>query len=67
MSRVYKNILKLRPGAYGPERRMNLAKEVLKDSTPLPKPLEYKDIDEEFKDGWMKTLLFHLRAVNCRQ
>ena len=49
MSRVYKNILKLRPGAYGPERRMNLAKEVLKDSTPLPKPLEYKDIDEEFK------------------
>ena len=28
---------------------MNLAKEVLKDSTPLPKPLEYKDIDEEFK------------------
>ena len=49
MSRAYKNILKLRKTAYGLERRRNLAKEVVKDSTPLPLPVEYKDIDEEFK------------------
>lgn len=49
MSKEYKNVLKLRDGAIGPERRANLAKETLKDSTPLPKAVEYKDIDEEFK------------------
>ena len=49
MSREYKNILRLRKKAYGPERRMNLAKEIVKDSTPLPQPVEYEDIDEEFK------------------
>ena len=49
MSRRYKNILKLKNKAYGPERRANLAKEIVKDSTPLPLPVEYKDIDEEFK------------------
>ena len=49
MSRAYKNILKLRNRAYGQERRENLTKEVLKDSTPLPNPVDYKDIDEEFK------------------
>lgn len=49
MSREYKNVLKLKNRVHGPERRENLTKEVLKDSTPLPLPLEYKDIDEEFK------------------
>ena len=49
MSRAYKNILKLRGRAFGVERRNNLAKEVVKDSTPLPLPVEYKDIDDEFK------------------
>ena len=49
MSRKYKNILRLRNRTSGQERRMNLAKEVLQDSSPLPKPLEYKDIDEEFR------------------
>ena len=49
MSREYKNLLRLRHRPYGPERRANLAKEVVKDSTPLPLPVEYKDIDEEFK------------------
>lgn len=49
MSRIYKNVLKLRDRAYGTERRANLSKEILKDSTPLPQPLEYKDIDEAFK------------------
>lgn len=56
MSRAYKNILKLRNTAYGPERRANLAKETLKDSTPLPMPVEYKDIDEEFKK-WVEEEL----------
>ena len=49
MSRNYKNDLRLREKAKGSERRRNLAKEILKDSTPLPLPLEYKDIDEAFK------------------
>lgn len=49
MSRAYKNILKLRGNAYGEERRKNIAKEIMKDSTPLPQTLLYKDIDEEFK------------------
>ncbi len=49
MSRAYKNILKLNGRAFGVERRNNLAKEVVKDSTPLPLPVEYKDIDDEFK------------------
>jgi len=49
MSREYKNVLDLRNEAYGPERRRNIAKEMLKDSTPFPNPLEYKDIDEEFR------------------
>ena len=49
MSRAYKNVLKLRNRPYGVERRQNLMKEVLKDSTPLPLPLEYDDIDQEFK------------------
>lgn len=49
MSRNYKNILKLRKNSYGSERRKNLAKEIVKDSSPLPLPLEYEDIDKEFK------------------
>ena len=49
MSRVYKNRLNLNNKAYGTERRRNLSKEIMKDSTPLPKTLLYKDIDEEFK------------------
>lgn len=48
MSREYKNILNLRAKTFGNERRKNLVKEVLQDSTPLPQPLEYEDIDNEF-------------------
>lgn len=36
------------------ETRMNYYKEVMRDSTPLPKTLEYKDIDEAFK-SWVET------------
>lgn len=56
MSRAYKNVLKLKNKAYGTERRQNLMKEVLKDSTPLPLPLEYDDIDQEFKK-WVEDEL----------
>lgn len=53
MSRNYKNIIKLKRNVEGKERRENLAKEVLKDNTPLPKPLEYEDIDKEF-ERWVR-------------
>lgn len=49
MSRNYKNILRLRDRSYGKQRRENLVKETLQDNTPLPKPVEYSDIDEEFR------------------
>ena len=48
MSKAYKNRLRLKGSAYGNERRKNIAKEIVKDSTPLPKTLLYKDIDEAF-------------------
>lgn len=47
MSRNYKNILRLRNRAFGNERRENMYKEVLEDSTPIPKPVTYEDIDKE--------------------
>lgn len=53
MSRNYKNIIKLKRSVEGKERRENLVKEVLKDNTPLPKPLEYEDIDKEF-ERWVR-------------
>lgn len=53
MSRKYKNIVKLNSKSYGTERRKNLSKEIVKDSTALPKPLEYEDIDKEF-NKWVK-------------
>ena len=54
MSRAYKNTLNLRGKAYGQERRKDLAKEILKDSTPLPKTLLYKDIDKAFNE-WVEN------------
>lgn len=52
----YKNILKFKRTPDPIERRKNLTKEVLKDSTPLPQPLEYSDIDAGFKD-WVENEL----------
>lgn len=49
MSRDFKNKLRLFDRSYGKTRRENLAKEVLQDNTPLPKPVEYSDIDKEFE------------------
>lgn len=56
MSREYKNKLQLSSEAYGTERRRNLAKEALKDGSPFPATLEYKDIDAEFKK-WVEDEL----------
>lgn len=56
MSRVYKNILRTRGISVGNERRAEIAKGILKDSTPLPKTLLYSDIDEAFK-YWVETKL----------
>lgn len=43
------NILKLTKNTYGDARRRNYAKEILYNGTPFPKPVEYSDIDNEFK------------------
>ena len=62
MSREYKNKLQLSAEAYGTERRRNLAKEALKDGSPFPATLEYKDIDADeqfakyFADGEIKQV-----------
>lgn len=42
--------------SFGLERRRNLTKEILKNGTPLPKPLQYKDIDDAFKNFVEQTL-----------
>lgn len=57
MSRVYKNILKLNNKSSGLKRRANLNKEIVKNSTPIPLPLEYEDIDKEFKK-WVDEELY---------
>ena len=56
MSKEYKNKLQLSAKAYGTERRRNIAKEALKDGSPFPATLEYKDIDAEFK-RWVEDEL----------
>lgn len=56
MSRAYKNRLLLRRPSVGHDRRREIAKGTLKDSTPLPKTLLYKDIDECFSE-WVKEEL----------
>lgn len=45
----FKNKLVLRDKSYGLERRQNLTKEELSNSSPLPSPVTYEDIDKEFK------------------
>lgn len=49
MSRCYKNNIKLKGSSVGRERRRNITKEPLSNSTPMPPPLRYEDIDREFK------------------
>jgi len=52
--RKYKNILKIHRVPDPIEERENLFKEVLKDSTPLPQPVEFEDIDIAFKE-WVEN------------
>lgn len=56
MSRNFKNIMRLYEGAAGKERRRNLMKEILKDSTPIPEPVVYEDIDRAFRE-WVEESL----------
>ena len=46
-SRDFKNILRLTEKSYGKERRKNLTKEELENSSPFPNPVVYEDIDAE--------------------
>lgn len=55
-NRKYKNVLKLREVQETPKVRYDLMIEPLEGRTPLPLPLEYKDIDIAFKD-WVDTTL----------
>lgn len=57
MSKSYKNILKLRKKSYGDNRRMEISKTIANNSTPIPLPLEYEDIDKEF-NKWVKEELY---------
>lgn len=41
----YMDKLRLRHHAFGTERRRNMSKMILERGTPLPKPIEYSDID----------------------
>jgi len=52
----FKNKLVLRDKSYGLERRQNLTKEELSNSSPLPNPVTYEDIDEAFKK-WVEDEL----------
>lgn len=52
----FKNKLVLRDKSYGLERRQNLTKEELSNSSPLPNPVTYEDIDKEFKK-WVEEEL----------
>jgi len=47
---------KLRKTAHGTERRRNMSKLILEDSTYFPKPITYEDIDKAFFDWVDKTL-----------
>lgn len=46
----YIDKFKLRHHAYGTERRRNMSKLILEKGTPLPKPIEYSDIDQAMYD-----------------
>lgn len=50
MAKQFLNKMRLRKSAIGANRRENYIKEILYKDTPLPKPLEYDDIDSSFKD-----------------
>ena len=52
----YLNHLELKKPVVGNERRYEMLKDTMKDSTFLPKPVDYKNIDEAFKE-WVENSL----------
>ena len=55
MPKEYLNHINLNPSSIGNARRLEMLNDIVKDGTFLPKTLEYKDIDEAFRD-WVKGL-----------
>ena len=49
----YRDKLRLRNQTEGIERRKNMSRLILEHGTPLPKPIEYSDIDEAMYN-WVK-------------
>jgi hypothetical protein len=52
----YLDKFKLRHHAYGTEQRRNMSKLILEHGTPLPKPIEYSDIDQTMYDWVVKHI-----------
>ena len=55
MPKEYLNYLDLNPSEVGNARRIEMLNDIMRDSTFLPKTVEYKDIDEAFRD-WVRSL-----------
>lgn len=53
----YINKMKLRHNSIGLERRLNMSKIILDNSTPFPKSVELKDIDQAFVE-WVEKKLY---------
>lgn len=52
----YMDKIRLRRTASGKERRRNMSKIILENGTPLPKPIEYSDIDEAVYEWLSKAI-----------
>lgn len=52
----YKNFLDIKDNNVGKERRLELMSDILNNGTFLPKPVTYKDIDEDFR-RWVEESL----------
>lgn len=48
--------LRLRRHSYGIEKRRNMSKLILENGTPLPKPIEYSDVDQTMYDWVVKHI-----------
>lgn len=55
MPKEYLNYIQLLPQSVGNARRIEMLNDMLKDGTFLPRTVEYKDIDEAFRE-WVKSL-----------
>lgn len=55
MSKEYLNYLNLNPSEIGNARRIEMLNDIMRNGTFLPRTVEYKDIDEAFRD-WVKSL-----------